>query len=76
MSNPFMILCTGTVGMIIKLLCSKHTCETGKHLLANFKKLIKKCLLCSVQLFFSLKAQRDEATTTYIMKLECNYCFK
>lgn len=74
MFNPLVIL---PVGMIIKSLCSKHTCEAGKHLLAHLKKLIKKkCLLCSVHLFFSLKAQRDEATTTHIMKLECNYCFK
>ena len=42
MANPFVILPTGTVGMIIKLLCTKHTCEAGKLLLAHFKKLIKK----------------------------------
>lgn len=78
MANPFVILLMGTVGMIIKLLCTKHTCEAGKLLLAHFKKLIKKkkSLLCSVHLFFSLKAKRDEATMAHIMKLECNYCFK
>lgn len=42
MANPFVILLMGTVGMIIKLLCTKHTCEAGKLLLAHFKKLIKK----------------------------------
>lgn len=42
MANPFVILLTQTVGMIIKLLCTKHTCEAGKLLLAHFKKLIKK----------------------------------
>lgn len=53
MSNPFMILRTRTVGMIIKLLCSKHTCEAGKHLLAHFKKLIKKMFVvfCAAFLF-------------------------
>lgn len=51
MANPFVILPTGTVGMIIKLLCTKHTCEAGKLLLAHFKKLIKKNICCVLYTF-------------------------
>lgn len=53
MYNPFVILLIGTVRSIIKSLCNKHTCAAGKHLLAHFKKLIKKILVvfCAPFLF-------------------------
>lgn len=51
MFNPLVIL---PMGMIIKSLCSKHTCEAGKHLLAHFKKINSKkmfVVLCAPFLF-------------------------